>query len=128
MKITHLEKQYFLDISKVFDNVWHDGLIFKLESYGISNSLLAFLKNTVFGTSSAFDISQSRFSNVQIEITVSSTVSPLLMTAKPHLLLLEILRFKFLIFTISILSCMQTLDSICYFSATIGLRNSTNAQ
>ena len=30
----------FLDISKIFDRVWHDGLIFKLRSYGISDSLL----------------------------------------------------------------------------------------
>ena len=31
----------FLDISKVFDRGWHNGLIFKLESYGISGPLLA---------------------------------------------------------------------------------------
>ena len=39
----------FLDISKAFDRVWHEGLIFKLKSYGIKGPLLAlivsFLKN-----------------------------------------------------------------------------------
>ena len=30
----------FLDMSKAFDKLWHDGLIFKLKSMGISNVLL----------------------------------------------------------------------------------------
>ena len=29
----------FLDISKVFDKVWHDGLIFKLQNYDIDGKL-----------------------------------------------------------------------------------------
>ena len=34
----------FLDISKAFDKVWHDGLIFKLQENGISGNLLKVLK------------------------------------------------------------------------------------
>ena len=34
-----------LDISKVFDKVWHKGLIYKLKSYGISGNLLKLIEN-----------------------------------------------------------------------------------
>ena len=35
----------FLDISKAFDRVWHDGFIFKPQENGISGKLLLFLKD-----------------------------------------------------------------------------------
>ena len=35
----------FLDISKEFDKAWHDGLTFKLKSYGVEGELLLLLKN-----------------------------------------------------------------------------------
>ena len=37
----------FLDISKVFDRVWHEALIFKLRSYAISDSLLRLFNNAL---------------------------------------------------------------------------------
>ena len=35
----------FLVISKAFDKVWHDGIIFKLKAYGVEGELLSLLKN-----------------------------------------------------------------------------------
>ena len=34
----------FLDILKAFDKVWHDGLILKLQTYGIGGKLLNLFK------------------------------------------------------------------------------------
>ena len=34
-----------LDISKAFDKVWHDGLILKLQTYGIDDKLLKLIKS-----------------------------------------------------------------------------------
>ena len=35
----------FLDISKAFDKVWHDGLLFKLKTFGIDGRLLLWFKS-----------------------------------------------------------------------------------
>ena len=35
----------FLDISKAFDKIWHEGLIFKLKTYGTDGKLLKLLEN-----------------------------------------------------------------------------------
>ena len=37
----------FLDISNAFDKVWHEGLLFKLESHGMGGELLNLLKDRV---------------------------------------------------------------------------------
>ena len=38
-------RSVFLDISKAFDKVWHDGLIFKLKSHSAEGNLLSLVKN-----------------------------------------------------------------------------------
>ena len=37
----------FLDISKAFDKVWHEGLIFKLKTYGVEGKLIMLLENYI---------------------------------------------------------------------------------
>ena len=39
----------FLDISKAFDKVWHEGLLYKLKSMGISGELYNLLENYLSG-------------------------------------------------------------------------------
>ena len=39
----------FLNISKAFDKVWHEGLLYKLKSMGISGELYNLLKNYLSG-------------------------------------------------------------------------------
>ena len=39
-------RMIYLDISKAFDRVWHDGLLFKLKSIGIRDPLLAWFKSS----------------------------------------------------------------------------------
>ena len=38
-------RSVFLDISKAFDKVWHEGLIYKVKSMGVSGQLLNLLEN-----------------------------------------------------------------------------------
>ena len=44
-------KTVFLDISKAFDKVWHEGLLYKLKSMGISGELYNLLENYLSGRS-----------------------------------------------------------------------------
>ena len=44
MKIQLLMWEFFLDISKAFDKVWHDRIIFKLKACGAKCELLSLLK------------------------------------------------------------------------------------
>ena len=38
-------RSIFLDISKAFDKVWHDGLLNKLKANGIQDELFSLLRN-----------------------------------------------------------------------------------
>ena len=42
---TRKTRSVFLDISKAFDRVWHDGLLFKLEKNGVSGNLFQLIES-----------------------------------------------------------------------------------
>ena len=70
----------FLDISKAFDKVWHDGLIFKLKQNGVSGSLLMFFQNYQNNRKQRVVLngSYSGFSAVEYGVPQGSVLGPLL--------------------------------------------------
>ena len=70
----------FLDISKAFDKVWHDGLIFKLKQNGVSGSLLMFFQNYLNNRQQRVTIngSYSVISAVESGVPQGSVLGPLL--------------------------------------------------
>ena len=70
----------FLDISKAFDKVWHDGLIFKLKQNGISGSLLKFSESYLHNRKQRVVLngSFSDYSVIQSGVPQGSVLGPLL--------------------------------------------------
>ena len=70
----------FLDISKAFDKVWHDGLIFKLEQNGISGNLLKLFHNYLSNRKQRVVLngSYSDYSTVESGVPQGSVLGPLL--------------------------------------------------
>ena len=50
------ERGVFLDISKGFDKVWHEGLIYKLQQNGVSGELLNILIDFLNNSSNLVDV------------------------------------------------------------------------
>ena len=70
----------FLDISKAFDKVWHDGLILKLEQNGISGSLLKLFKNYLHNRKQRVVLNgfYSDYSLIESGVPQGSVLGPLL--------------------------------------------------
>ena len=70
----------FLDISKAFDKVWHEGLIFKLKQNGISGSLLKLLENYLSNRKQRVVLngSTSDYDDIKSGVPQGSVLGPLL--------------------------------------------------
>ena len=70
----------FLDISKAFDNVWHDGLVFKLKQNGISGNLLKLFENYLHNKKQRVVLNgpYSDYSIIESGVPQGSVLGPLL--------------------------------------------------
>ena len=70
----------FCDLSKAFDRVWHEGLLFKLNQYGIRNDLLEWFQDYLNNRQQRVLIgdSYSNFLNTNAGVPQGSVLGPLL--------------------------------------------------
>ena len=70
----------FLDISKAFDKVWHEGLIFKLKQNGISGKLLKIFEDYLYNRKQRVIIngSYSELADINSGVPQGSVLGPLL--------------------------------------------------
>ena len=76
----HEVRGVFLDISKIFDKVCHDGIVFKLTQNGISGNLLSFQRDSLSERRQHIVLNSQVFTwtNATVRVTQTSILGPLL--------------------------------------------------
>ena len=76
----HEVRGVFLDISKAFDSVWHEGLLFKLQQSGISGELITLIKDFLSSRKQTVVLNgqHSSWADVKAGVPQGSILSPLL--------------------------------------------------
>ena len=71
---------FFCDISKAFDRLWHKGLLFKLEQNGINGCLLNWIKCYLSNRQQAVIVgtAKPKLMNVRAGVPQGSVLCPLL--------------------------------------------------
>ena len=68
----------FLDISKAFDTVWHQGLLAKLEAIGVRGRLLAWFSDYLTDRLQSVVLKKSDYKAIQAGVPQGSVLGPLL--------------------------------------------------
>ena len=70
----------FLDISKAFDKMWHEGLIFKLKQNGVSGKLLSFFESYLSNRKQRVALNgfYSDYAEIESGVPQGSVLGPLL--------------------------------------------------
>ena len=73
-------RSVFLDISKAFDKVWHEGLIFKLKQNGVAGNVINLLGNYLSSRKQRVVINgkTSEYFQVESGVPQGSVLGPLL--------------------------------------------------
>ena len=73
-------RSVFLEISKAFDKVWHEGIIFKLKQNGVSDDLLNILSDFLRKRKQRVSLNgqPSSWTNVNAGVRQGSIIGPLL--------------------------------------------------